>query len=299
MYRRPLVTPGPGPGPRLVACSLGHNAGVTSTLTTGVGDPWHRAADGSRRVGRRVEFHPVIGSTNDRAREALSERGGDGLAVVADLQTGGRGRRGRAWLSPAGRNLMLSVGCRPLLSPAATGWLGAATALAVRDACQAATGTPLAVRWPNDIVTAEGEKLAGLLVETAIDGESLSEAVIGIGINVNWPRAEMPVEIAARSTSLLELAGAELDRVELLRAVLDRLDDEVALLMDGVSPVPRLAEALAFHGRLVTLEQGDAVLEGVATGLDEDGALLLDTADGRRAVTAGEVVRVRDAGERA
>jgi len=258
-------------------------------------DTWQRAASASRRLGRRVEHHPVIASTSDRAREALAAPDGDGLAVVADLQTRGRGRRGRAWLSPSGRNLMVSVGCRPRLSQTAAGWLGAAVAVATRDACQAtAPRSGLAVRWPNDVVDADGAKLAGVLVETVIEGTSLTEAVLGIGINVNWRRAEMPAEIAGRSTSLADLAGSEIDRVELLAALLDRLDREVGLLEDGRSPIPRLRDVLAFRGRPVVVERGDGQLTGTVLGLDDDGALVIESADGRHALTAGEVVRVTD-----
>ncbi|MGH2456638.1 MAG: biotin--[acetyl-CoA-carboxylase] ligase, partial [Candidatus Limnocylindria bacterium] len=95
---------------------------------------WQRAVDPARRVGHALELHASIGSTNDRARQALLEPGGEGRAVVAELQTAGRGRRGRAWLSPPGVNLMVSVALRPRLDPAAAGRLGLAVALATRDA---------------------------------------------------------------------------------------------------------------------------------------------------------------------
>jgi len=270
---------------------------VTSPQLVETRDPWQRAADAARRIGRRVEYHATIGSTNDRAREALAAGEGDGLAVVADLQTGGRGRRGRVWLSPAGRNLMVSAACRPRLSQAAAGWLGAAVAIAVRDACQAMVPGRLAVRWPNDIVDAAGAKLAGVLVETVIEGGHLTEAILGVGINVNWPSAQMPPEIASRSTSLADLGGRDLDRIDLLGSVLDRLDAEMASLEDNLSPIPRLREVLALRGEHVVVEQGDGRVSGVVIGLDDDGALLVDTPAGRRAMTAGEVVRLGPVGE--
>ncbi|HYN63678.1 MAG TPA: biotin--[acetyl-CoA-carboxylase] ligase, partial [Candidatus Limnocylindrales bacterium] len=173
---------------------------------------WSMAADLSRRVGRTVEYHAQIGSTNDRARAALHEPGGEGLAVVADLQTAGRGRRGRSWASPAGVNLMVSVGLRPRVEPAAAGLLGIVSALAVRDACAAQVpGVELRVKWPNDVVAADGRKVAGLLVETSLEDGRMADAVIGAGINVNWRRAEMPAGVAVRATSLLELGGAAVD----------------------------------------------------------------------------------------
>jgi BirA family biotin operon repressor/biotin-[acetyl-CoA-carboxylase] ligase len=257
---------------------------------------WSRVADPARRVGRSVEFHDEIGSTNDRARLALREPGGDGLAVVADLQTAGRGRRGRTWTSPSGRNLTVSVGLRPLLEPSRAGLLGIAAAVAARDACAALTpGARLSIRWPNDVVTSGGEKVAGLLVETTVEDGRLVEAVIGIGINVNWRRAEMPPEIAARATSLADIAGRELDRIALLGVLLDALDSELAAMERGGTPVERFRSVSALDGRRVAVELGEEVLEGIAAGIADDGALLLDTAAGRVALTIGEVVSVRDA----
>jgi len=256
---------------------------------------WSAAADPSRRIGRTIEFHPEIGSSNDRAREALASGADDGLAVVADLQTAGRGRRGRTWSSPPGVNLMVSVGIRPRIEGSDAGLLGIASAMAVRDAC--ATQVPAAglrVRWPNDVVDAGGRKLAGLLVETAMEDGRLAEAVIGIGINVNWAVTDMPRDVRDRATSLLELAGHPIDRVTLLSAVLAALDAAVTALERGESPVPRLARVSALDGRHVTVDLGTEQLVGMAVGVSDEGLLLLDTDAGRVALAVGEVVAVRD-----
>jgi BirA family biotin operon repressor/biotin-[acetyl-CoA-carboxylase] ligase len=254
---------------------------------------WSMAADPSRRIGRAVEYHAEIGSTNDRAREALHQPGGNGLAVVADLQTAGRGRRGRSWASPAGVNLIVSVGLRPRLEPAGAGLLGIVAALAVRDACAAELpGVELRVKWPNDVVAADGLKLAGLLVETSMEDGRLSDAVIGTGINVNWRRAEMPADVAVRATSLLELGGTVVDRVALLSRLLDALDAEMEALERGESPVARLAAVSALDGRQVTVDLGSERLDGRAAGISEEGLLLLDTELGRVALAIGEVTSV-------
>ena len=258
------------------------------------------AADPARRIGRAVEFHARIGSTNDRAREALSQPNGDGLAVVADLQTAGRGRRGRAWESPAGLNLMVSVAIRARLDPPAAGLLGIAAALSVRDACAAEVpARGLQMKWPNDVVDAEGLKVAGLLVETALEDGRLAEAVIGMGINVNWPRSEMPPEVRERATSLRELAGRQIDRVGLLGRLLDALDAEVAALEAGNSPVDRVRAISAIDGLQVTVDLGTEQIAGVAAGISDEGFLLLDTEAGRLALAIGEVVAVRAAGRAA
>lgn len=254
---------------------------------------WSTAADPSRRVGRTIEFHAQIGSTNDRARSALHESGGDGLAVVADLQTAGRGRRGRSWMSPSGVNLMVSVGLRPRFEPGAAGLLGIVSALAVREACAAMVpGVELLVKWPNDVVAADGRKLAGLLVETSLVDGRVVDAVIGAGINVNWRHADMPAEVSVRATSLLELAGASVDRVALLARLLAGLDAEVAGLERGESPVARLRAVSALDGRRVTVDLGAERLDGRAAGINEEGLLLLDTDLGRVALAIGEVTSV-------
>ena len=255
---------------------------------------WTAVADSTRRVGRRVEFHAEIGSTNDRARAALAEVDGDGLAVVADLQTAGRGRRGRGWASPPGANLMVSVGLRPDLPASRAGLLGIAAALAVRDAAASLVpGAGLLVKWPNDVVATDGRKVAGLLLETAVSGERLAEAIIGMGINVNWPAAEMPGELQGRATSLSDLAGAPVDRVALLRATLAALDRELAALERDESPLQRLAAVSALDGRRVTVDAGDELVDGTVAGISPDGLLLLDTTRGRLALSVGEVISVR------
>jgi len=164
---------------------------------------WSGAGDPGRRLGRTVEFHASIGSTNDRVWELL-RHGGEGTAVVADLQTAGRGRRGRKWTSPSGVNLMVSVGIRPRVAAADAWQLGAAMALAVLEACRSplpqSLRDQLALKWPNDVVDERGRKLAGLLLETAITDERVSEAVLGVGMNINWRRAEMPAELVDRAT---------------------------------------------------------------------------------------------------
>jgi BirA family biotin operon repressor/biotin-[acetyl-CoA-carboxylase] ligase len=152
----------------------------------------------------------------------------------------------------------------------------------------------IGIRWPNDVVTADGLKLAGLLLETTLAGERVSDAVVGVGVNVNWRRAEMPPEIEARATSLADLAGADLDRVALLAAMLERLDAEIAALEAGSSPLARFRESSVLDGRAVRVEVGDAVLEGVAAGIADDGSLLVDTDAGRVALGVGEVIAVRD-----
>jgi len=244
-----------------------------------------------RRIGHAVEAHASIGSTNDRARELLARADGDGCVVVAEEQTAGRGRRGRHWVSPPGVNLMLSVALRPRLA-AADAWQ---LALAASLAAAAASGRfgRVRLKWPNDLVDDAGRKLAGMLIETAAADDRLTGAVVGMGINVNWPRHRMPPEIRAAATSLSEIAGGPIDRVLLLAALLDELDAEVARIEAGESPLDRYRAACATLGQLVVVATPDATLEGRAVDLDATGSLVVETAGGPRAVASGDVLRVR------
>jgi BirA family biotin operon repressor/biotin-[acetyl-CoA-carboxylase] ligase len=255
--------------------------------------PFGAAVRPGRRIGHRIEVHSTIGSTNDRAAALLAE-GGEGVAVVAEEQRAGRGRRGRSWTSPSGVNLLLSVGVRPALDARRAGWLGMAAALAVhRAASSAVSAGAIGLKWPNDLVAADDRKVGGLLVDTALGGDRVAGAVIGIGLNVNWAVADMPDEIRPTATSLAELRGAAVDRAALLGTLLEALEEELGDLETGLSPRDRYRAVCRTLGRDVVVEIGGRRMEGRAADVDADGALVLQTAHGAVTVTAGDVVRVR------
>jgi BirA family transcriptional regulator, biotin operon repressor / biotin---[acetyl-CoA-carboxylase] ligase len=251
---------------------------------------WTDARRPGQRIAHAIEVHETIGSTNDRVRELLEHEEGEGVVVVAEEQTGGRGRLGRTWTSPAGRNLTMSVGVRPRLAAAEAWTLGLAVALAVRAACGRLA--PVELKWPNDLVAPDGRKLGGLLIETSVQGDRVQAAIIGIGINVNWPRSAMPPELSA-ATSLEELTGGEVDRVALLGAVADRLEAELLALESGRSPLARYRAACSTLGAEVIVETGEGRVEGRARAIDERGSLVIETAGTEVAVASGEVRRVR------
>ena len=260
------------------------------TTVARVRDAWTDAVDPGRRIGHTLEFVPVIDSTNDRARELLGQPRGEGTVVVADLQRAGRGRHGRSWQSPSGRNLTMSVGLRPRLTAGRAWLLSATAALAVLDAAR--PHARLSVKWPNDLVAADGRKVAGILVETSMDGERLRDAVIGIGVNVNWRRDEMPDELATAATSLADLAGHEVHRVELLASLLAHLDAGLAAAETGDSPVERYRRECVTIGHDVTVQAPDGPIDGRAVAIDDLGGLVVETAIGPVTVTSGDVVRV-------
>jgi BirA family biotin operon repressor/biotin-[acetyl-CoA-carboxylase] ligase len=254
---------------------------------------WSHAAAPHRRIGHAIEAHDEIGSTNDRARALVGEPGGEGRVVVAELQTAGRGRRGRRWDSPAGLNLTFSVGLRPMLAAADAWRLAAAAGLAVRDA--AGPERALRLKWPNDVVDGTGRKVAGILIETTVDGDRVGDAVIGIGINVNWPRAAMPGDLRPNAASLVDLAGEPIDRVALLGRVLDGLDARVAAAQRGDDALLADYRAAAWlTGRPVEVAAGEQVVAGIARDVLDDGSLVIDEGGTLRSVAFGEVRRVTE-----
>ena len=187
----------------------------------------------------------------------------------------------------------MSVAVRPRLAAAAAGQLGMAVALAARAACLPVTDIEL--KWPNDLVAPDGRKVGGLLLETLIDADRVSAAVIGIGINVNWRAAEMPGELAGSATSLGELSGAPVDRGTLFGRLLDHLAAELSSVEAGHDPVDRYRGVCATLGSGVTVEVGDRTIVGVAVSIDASGGLVIESEGGIEMVASGEVVRVRPA----
>jgi BirA family biotin operon repressor/biotin-[acetyl-CoA-carboxylase] ligase len=270
---------------------------------------------GSAFLSRREQFRRV-GSTNDVVRGWLAAAAAEVCLAVADEQTAGRGREGRRWIAPPGAALLLSLGFRPAWLPSDEAWrLAAAVALAMADAAIEVAGLragSVALKWPNDLVVEDGgpldprsgilRKLAGLLGETDGLGSADPRAVIGIGVNVDWPPTAFPAELAAGMTSLRELAGDRpVDRSALLEEFLARIELRAAALRAGRFDGDEWAERQVTTGRDVTLELAGGGRETVhAIGVDPlSGALLVGETLDPRQVFSAEIRHVRLAGHRA
>lgn len=254
--------------------------------------PWQEAARPGRRVGHAIEAHLTIGSTNDRARELVAN---EGIVVIAEEQTSGRGRRGRGWHSPPGRGIAMSAAVRPRLAAGDAWQLALAAGLAAAAACEPVARVGL--KWPNDVVSSiDGRKLGGVLIETVIAGDRVDAAVIGVGLNAMWPRSDMPADIRDEATSLGELAGTGVDRVALLDRLLDALSDEIEAIERGESPLGRYRTRCTTLGTVVTAETAAGTVTGRAVDLDERGTLVVEAPDGRHVLDGSEVLRVRGGG---
>jgi BirA family transcriptional regulator, biotin operon repressor / biotin---[acetyl-CoA-carboxylase] ligase len=243
---------------------------------------------------RAVEVTRVTGSTNADLLERAARGAPEGSVLVAEAQTAGRGRMGRAWLSPPGAALMFSVLLRPVaVPPARRGWIPLLAGVAIASAVATTAGLDARLKWPNDVLVGE-RKLAGILAEQAAQA-----VVVGVGVNVSTRRDELPVETA---TSLALEGAAGTGRQRLLGAALGELERWYLAWADGASPGDPGASGLRaeYRRRSVTLGRpvrvefpgGDAA-RGTALDVDTEGRLLLQTAGDQLAVSAGDVVHLR------
>lgn len=245
-------------------------------------------------AGRLIRHFPTVDSTNDRALELAAAGAPDGSVVVADEQTSGRGRRGRSWHSPEG-GLYLSYLVREAGDLPRPALLTLAAGVAAARAIREATGLDARLKWPNDVVTDEGaggaRKIAGILAEASGAGSRLEFAVIGVGINVS--AATFPPDLASRASSIANELGRDVDRDALRQALVDALDAEVARLRAG-GHAAMLADWSAAspsaRGREVSWQADGGTRQGVTAGVDDEGALIVQTSAGISRLVAGEVV---------
>lgn len=230
----------------------------------------------------RILWRETVSSTNDELRE-LAEKGmSEGLVLIAEEQTEGRGRRGAAWFSPKGENLAFSVLLRPTEPKALWHRLSLATGLAVAEALEKSV-TGVEIKWPND-VRVSGKKIAGILVEAGADF-----VIVGIGINVN--SIGFPEELAA--TSLREECGREAERAQVLLEVIGRLARHSRSIgADFEYLLSAIRERCALTGHHVSFSTADKRREGIVRGIGTAGELLVEIDGKVEGVFQADEVRV-------
>ncbi len=234
-----------------------------------------------RARGRAVRVVERTGSTNDDAKLWAAEGAPHGAVIIADAQERGRGRHGRAWSTPPGETLAMSIVLRPHVPPSSLPPIALVAGLAARDAI-AARVPDAKVKWPNDVWIGE-RKIAGVLVEGALSGVRVEHVVVGIGINV--ARTDFPEDVIA--TSLALSGAADLDRGALAIDLLEALDRELETWLKAPSSIAaRLSAHDALRGRTVVLEGGR---RGIAAGIEPDGRLRVDCNGSLELAHAGEV----------
>ncbi|HEV2368659.1 MAG TPA: biotin--[acetyl-CoA-carboxylase] ligase [Acidimicrobiales bacterium] len=241
-----------------------------------------------------VRWVAEIDSTNRYLLDEARAGSPEGVVVVADHQTAGRGRLGRTWTAPPGASLLVSILLRPRVPVEALHLVTVAVGLAAADACAAVTGVRPELKWPNDLIVGD-RKLAGVLAEADLGTSGPPAVVVGIGINANWPDA-LPEELAETATALNRESGRPADRAELLVRLLGGLEPRYAAL-DGPDGRTELASEYrrrcATIGRAVRVDLTDGSFAGEAVDVSDEGHLLVSTDACLRTVSAADVVHLR------
>ena len=236
---------------------------------------------------RPISIAVVTTSTNDDARAAAGAGAPDGAVFLAEEQTAGRGRGAHAWHSPPRENVYLSLVLRPRLPARRVAPISLAIGVAVARALESCLGgdASVALKWPNDVLVG-GRKLAGILVEGQLRGDVVTSLVLGVGVNVHSQR--FPPELEGHATSLRLLGSAELDRNVVAARLVAEMTARVRVFeREGFASIKgELTRRDALLGQQIAVED----LRGVASGIDDDGRLLVRDDDGStRAIVAGEV----------
>lgn len=232
---------------------------------------------------------PEVDSTNDRLKELAAQGAPHGTVVLADCQTGGHGRRGRSFLSPAGVGLYLSILLRPECPPSQLMHLTCAAGVAVCDAVEKSAGFRPGIKWTNDLVF-QGRKLGGILTELRLDARGLVEYAI-VGIGINCCQQEFPEEIRDIAASLSMETGNPIDRARVAAAELEALwAMSTGLLIQKAAMLEQYRRDCITLGQEISLVRGDDVRYGKALDIDGEGALIVAFTDGEvAAVNSGEV----------
>ena len=251
-------------------------------------------------LGRNLLFYDSVGSTNDRvhqlAVDAAPKDAPHGTVVAADRQTAGKGRRGRAWESPAGANIYFSLLLRPTFAPDKAAMLTLLIAYGVKCGIErqmVSDASQCGIKWPNDVVI-DGKKVCGILTEMYLEGNSIDHVIVGVGVNVG--KQNFAPELVDKATSLEDACGQAFDRSRLLADILEVFEEEYEsfAVEDAIADLKFFKEK--YNACLVNRDREVCVLDpkgeyrGIARGINDTGELLVELQDGSlKEVYAGEV----------
>jgi BirA family biotin operon repressor/biotin-[acetyl-CoA-carboxylase] ligase len=245
----------------------------------------------TKRFGRNILFLREVGSTNDLAKELAGYGTDEGMVVVAETQTVGRGRLDREWVSPVG-GLWFSVVLRPKVRAGEAVRLVFVAGLAVAEVLRELYGVRVETKWPNDVLV-KGRKVCGILTEMNTTGEKVNYVIVGVGVNANFDvKKAFPEDLKTVATSLENELGRKVRLEELFRALLEKLENIYALfLKEGFGPVLGKWKTYAgFLGCQVEVASGTEKWVGLALDVENDGALIMRLEDGTvKRVFVGDV----------
>lgn len=233
-------------------------------------------------MGRNIEVYDEIGSTNNRARELAIEDVTEGTLIIAESQLEGRGRLGRSWVSPKGKNICMSFILRPDIPPKEASRMTTIIAVGIRRALKKATGLNIGIKWPNDIIIG-GKKICGILTEMHGDIDRIHYIIVGIGINVNMTKDDFPPDIELTATSLRIAMNQTIDRRKIIALIMEEIE-EVYFQYIRDHNFNQILDECRKHS--VTLNKRvrvigrDSNFNGLAVDFDGDGSLLVKRDDG-------------------
>ena len=270
-----------------------HGKGYRLEGTTEHPVPWELARVlATSFVGKNVLYRENTYSTQSLAIALAEKKDSHGTTVIAEQQTGGRGRLKRKWLSPKG-GIWISIILKPSIPTAASTMLPFVAAVAACDAVRETTGLDATLKWPNDVMV-KGKKVAGILLDLSAEAETVNYAVVGIGINANIDSKKMHLEREGRPaiTSLSDELGHGVDRLHLTRCLLEKLEQYFVLLEEkGPAPIVALwRKRTDMLGMQVLVVQQGKVVSGMAKDIANDGSLVLATAAGDINIVSGDVM---------
>lgn len=243
-------------------------------------------------VGSEILYFDSLDSTSIYAGKLAAEGCNEGLAVIAGRQTGGRGRLGRNWESPADQGIYLSVVLKPAMAPAESPILTFAAAVAVTDAIRKASGIEAGIKWPNDLII-DGRKVCGILLEMSSEADRVNYVILGIGVNYSQSEEDFPAELKDRAVSLkMAAADARFSRLSVIKAILRELDSVLKLVQNGFNEeiLDAWRERSVTLGREIAFKIKDNSYCGKAVDITNEGRLLVECRDGvRRELLSGEI----------
>lgn len=250
----------------------------------------------TRLIGKPLHFFDAIDSTNTYAMQLAREGAAEGTVVVADAQSGGKGRLGRTWVSPAGVNLYCSTILRPSVPAALAPQMNLVAAVAVAEAIVEVCGITPTIKWPNDVLV-KGKKVCGILSEMQTGqarADTLKAIIVGIGVNLNTRRDAFPEELREKASSLLLITGEPVERGVFAASLLTHLEQSYLLwVQEGFTVLRSAWERYASDliGKQIAVAAPEGAMSGTVLGLDTDGALLVreQSTNAPRRIVAGDV----------
>ncbi len=250
---------------------------------------------GTLVVGRSVLSFDVVSSTIDVA-SALSREGAvEGTVVVAEAQTGGRGRLGRTWSSPADVGIWTSIILRPSIPPRDAPKLTLLVAVSVARVLGECYGIPAQIKWPNDVVV-HRRKICGALTELVAEQDAVKYIIASFRLNVNQTSARFPADVRELATSMRIETGKKFERPDVFRTLLRELDNQYQDFREhgSVNIIRQWRERSCTLGRHVKVQLREDIVEGTARDLDDDGSLLVEVGNGKlRSIAYGDVTILR------